>query len=269
MSNNRDSLGDRMKSLENRLDLQLMSNLPVIARLDGKGFHNFTKGMERPFDLGFSELMRTTASYLAEKYHATLAYVQSDEMTLVWKIPPNPLTEFMFGGRIAKCCSVLAAECSVYFNYRKNDFITSKQVDWPLAVFDARIWNVPNESEASNCLIWREQDATRNSIQMAGRAYFSHTELNKKSCNEIQEMLFQQKQINWNDYPWFFKRGCYIRKHFETRLINNEPVDRTIYKEEVDLPPLTKLTNRERFIFHGQPPILREETANVGPETTL
>lgn len=98
------------------------------------------------------------------------------------------------------------------YNDISNLFDCYKKANDRGALFDARAFNVPKE-EVMNCLIWRQQDATRNSIQSAGQAQFSHKQLMGKSCNEIQDMLFTKKGINWNDYPTFCKRGtCCIKK---------------------------------------------------------
>ena len=80
------------------------------------------------------------------------------------------------------------------------------------AMFDARAFNIPRE-EVTNLVYWRQLDATRNSIQMVGQANFSHKELQNKSCNMIQDMLHEEKGINWNDFPTHQKRGtCVVRK---------------------------------------------------------
>jgi tRNA(His) 5'-end guanylyltransferase len=84
--------------------------------------------------------------------------------------------------------------------------------------FDSRAFNLPQD-EICNYYIWRQVDATRNAIQMAGREYFSHKQLHKKSCNEIQEMLFQEKEINFNDYPIIRKRGfCVIDGELDDKI---------------------------------------------------
>jgi tRNA(His) 5'-end guanylyltransferase len=68
------------------------------------------------------------------------------------------------------------------------------------------------QDDVCNYFIWRQIDATRNAIQMAGREHFSHKELHKVNCNGIQEKLFQEKGINFNDYPTVRKRGFCIVK---------------------------------------------------------
>lgn len=79
------------------------------------------------------------------------------------------------------------------------------------AMFDSRVFTIPKE-EVCNALIWRQQDATRNSIQSVGQANFNQKELHGKSCNNIQDMLMTQKGVNWNDYATTLKRGsCCIK----------------------------------------------------------
>lgn len=82
-------------------------------------------------------------------------------------------------------------------------------------MFDSRVFNIPRE-EVTNYFYWRQLDASRNSIQMVGQANFSHKELQYKSCNDIQDMLMTKKDINWNDFPTYQKRGsCVIKKYVE------------------------------------------------------
>ena len=83
------------------------------------------------------------------------------------------------------------------------------------AMFDSRVFTLPKE-EVVNCLIWRQQDCVRNSIQSVGQANFSHKQLEGKNCSDIQDMLMTEKSINWNDYPTHLKRGsCCIKKLFK------------------------------------------------------
>jgi len=144
-----------------------------------------------------------------------------------------------------------------------------------LAMFDARAWQVPSLTEAANTFVWREMDATRNSISMAAQHHFSHKQLQKKNCGQMQDMLMLEKDVNWNDYPSFFKRGTYVQrkkiirsftveelevlpeKH-EARLNPDLEVERTEVKI-IDLPPITTITNREAVIFYGAKPIKKGE----------
>lgn len=266
-----DSLGDRMKELESRGKSKLLTSVPVVARLDGKAFHTFTRDLQRPFDQNFSSLMLETTLSLMKKTSALIGYTQSDEITLVWQTQ-NEKSEIFFSGRHEKMVSVLASYGTLFFN-RHLPLYLPKKADNE-AVFDCRVWNVPNETEAANCLIWRQQDATRNSISMAAQSLYTQNELMNKNCDEMQEMIFQ-KGINWNNYPVAFKRGSFIQrmtieKRFSTEDIEKLPpkhaarqnpqlkVVRHVYGI-VDMPQLTKVTNRNDVIFRGVAPQVANE----------
>jgi tRNA(His) guanylyltransferase len=273
MSNNEeDSLGDRMKFYEGTGELNLLPLIPVIARLDGKAFHTFTKGLQRPYDKRLTNLMVDTTKYLVDLSNACIGYTQSDEITLIF-LKSSFNTDIFMGSRHFKMVSLLASYATAYFNRNLFYYLPEKINNCP--VFDCRVWNVPSTMEACNCLIWREQDATRNSIQMAGQAFFSHNQLMNKSCDEIQEMLFQQKNINWNDYPAFFKRGTYVRRVNVSRKFTIQELDKLppqhearknpdlmVERKEIqilDMPIFTKIVNREAVVFEGAEPVIQEE----------
>lgn len=264
------SLGERMKFYESFQPEFSMPLLPVIVRLDGNNFHNFTKGLDRPFDDGLCALMQKTASYLAELTGAVISYTQSDEITLIL-YSDNIKSQIYFDGKISKINSILASKCSLFFNSNLKEFVPKKQNE--LAAFDCRCHNVPVKYEAVNNLIWREMDATRNSIQMVGQANFSHNELQNKNCDEIQEMLFTKKGINWNDLPKFKKRGSYFQKRVQKRKFTEEELSRLPDGHEaksgdffierkkivqIDMPILKKIINKEEVVFNGADPILEE-----------
>lgn len=230
----KDSLGDRMKgNYENRSKTYLTRRTPCIIRLDGKAFHSFTKGLKRPYDSVFHKTMNSTLLYLCKNIQGCkFGYTQSDEITLVLTDFDTITTDAWFDYSVQKICSISASMATLAFNrYFKQyaeeaiDAICAMQ-DQDIeakylatlnkclesgALFDSRCFSIP-EDEVANCLIWRQQDATRNAIQMLGQTYFSHNQLDKKSCAEIQEMLWQEKGINFNDMPAEFKRGvCCIK----------------------------------------------------------
>lgn len=237
----RDSFGDRMKTYERLSESQLIPNLPIVVRLDGKSFSKYTSRLERPYDLKLIELMQNTCKHLMKISHnIKVAYQQSDEITLIISNDyDNPVE---YNGRVQKLCSILAAECSVYF--ATHAYILENALhDHP--VFDCRIFNVPDWVEASNAVLWREQDATKNSIQLAGQSNFSHKEMQGLKNNQIQEKLLLEKNINWNDYPASFKRGSYIKreKYFDPDL-NTE---RSHFVVKDFGQPLSKFTLEERL----------------------
>jgi len=229
----RDDLGTRMKTFyEGIPKTKLMRRTPVIVRIDGKAFHTFTSGFQRPFDEVLIKTMQETTKYLCENIQGcVLGYTQSDEISLILIDYQKLDTDAWFDYEIQKMCSIAASMTTMAF----NKFFAINCEEWrteylsdasePLlrlnkaytkalkegAMFDARVFNIPKE-EVTNCIYWRQLDASRNSIQMVGQANFSRRELHCKSCSDIQDMLMTQKGINWNDYPVYQKRGsCVIR----------------------------------------------------------
>jgi tRNA(His) 5'-end guanylyltransferase len=267
----KDSLGDRMKFFEQRFSISVMPKTPILARIDGRSFHSFTRGLERPYDIRLSNLMIATTKFLVAETNARCGYTQSDEISLVW-LTEDDHEETFFGGKLSKLTSVIGSLATAYFNKHLSAYIPEKADAMP--VFDNRVWELPTYEEVANYFIWREQDAVRNSIQMSARSVFSHSECHKKNTSQLQEMLFS-KGINWNDYPRFFRRGTYIRRRVVEReftpeeLANlppkhnalkdpNLPIRRTVIMEE-DFPILTKVQNRSGVILFGADPIVQND----------
>lgn len=223
----KDNLGNRMKeNYENRAKTQLLRRTPVIIRLDGKAFHTFTRGFKKPFDDILTEAMQQTMLTLCKEIQGcVLGYTQSDEITLILTDYKKLETAAWFDYDIQKICSVSASIATLAFNrcflneiQKKYESISGLTVSvyyqaWLKgALFDARCFNIPKE-EVTNCLLWRQQDATRNSINAVGQAYFSHKELHELNTNQVQDKLFKEKGINWNDLPIYLKRGsCCIKQ---------------------------------------------------------
>ena len=234
------TIGDRMKNnYENITRYYLTRRMPVIIRIDGKAFHTFTRGFRKPFDDILVNTMQDTMKYLCENIQGcVLGYTQSDEISLVLTDYAELTTDAWFGNNLQKMCSVSASMATLAFNKffsgrvqefmsdccddfdgyifpeRRNDYDNAAKVyfnKFNAAMFDSRVFTIPKE-EVCNYMIWRQQDATRNSIQSVGQANFSQKELHGKSCTKIQDMLMIQKGINWNDYSTTLKRGsCCIK----------------------------------------------------------
>jgi len=241
----KDDLGDRMKDAEFRSRSYLGTRSYVVIRLDGKAFHTYTKGMKRPFDEGFCADMDETAKFLCENLQgAKCAFVQSDEISVlvsdVGKLGMQPL----YKNQVQKIVSITASMAASKFNQlRLKRFVKLESdeniglkgnvlmaLENKLAFFDSRVMCFSDPVEAHNCFVWRQQDATRNSISMAAQSIFSHKQLHKKSANEMQEMMFQ-KGVNWNDYPIRFKRGGFVKK-----MSYFEDVDKTNIPKGVKAP---------------------------------
>jgi tRNA(His) guanylyltransferase len=264
-----DDLGNRMKLYESaESGRRLMPLLPALARIDGRAFHSFTRGMERPFDGAFSACMLGTTFDLVRETGACMGYTQSDEITLVWHARTTQ-SQIYFDGRVAKMTSQLAAQATLIFYRLALEHMPQYADRKP--TFDARVWNVPNRAEGANVFLWREWDATKNSISMAASALYSHNALMGKNSLQKHEML-RAKGVNWNDYPAFFKRGAYVQRRTETLPFSAAEIERLPAKHEAranpdltiersvcrffDMPPLASVTNREEVIFEGASPFL-------------
>lgn len=191
-------LGDRMKRYEAVTRHVLPRRTYAILRADGRSFHSYLRGCERPFDEAFMADMDAVAEALcAEISGAVLAYTQSDEISILITDFGSNGTEPWFGGVIAKQLSVSAALATAVLNERRPG----------RALFDARVFTISDPVEVANYFIWRQRDAVRNSISMAAQARFSHKRLHGVSSGGMQELLFTEAGINWNDYPAGCKRG--------------------------------------------------------------
>ena len=253
-----DDLGTRMKEFYEQVPkTRLVRRMPVAIRIDGKAFHTFTRGFEKPFDEVLVKSMQKTMKYLCENIQGCVfGYTQSDEITLILIDYKKLTSSAWFDYEVQKMCSIAASMATMAFNKFFYDnipvdskfsgkYYTSLEKG---AMFDARCFNIPKE-EVANLLYWRQLDATRNSIQMVGQANFSHKELQNKSCNQIQEMLFQEKDINWNDFPTHLKRGSCCVKSEET----------TPYAKTVDGEVITWATERPHWEIDLEIPIFKEE----------
>ena len=234
-----DNLGTRMKEYYETIPkIRLMRRTPVAIRIDGKAFHTFTRGFAKPFDEVLGNAMVRTMEHLCKNIQGCVfGYTQSDEITLLLIDYQTFETDAWFDYEVQKMCSIAASMATMAFNkffveevngwmekYAPSfhepwkDSKTEKLYNTYIAacnkgaMFDARCFNIPKE-EACNLVYWRQLDATRNSIQMVGQANFSHNELQGKSCNMIQDMLHEQRGINWNDFPTRWKRGVAWTKH--------------------------------------------------------
>ena len=277
-----DELGNRMKEYyESIPKTKLMRRTPVAIRIDGKAFHTFTRGFEKPFDRVLIKSMQETMQYLCENIQGcVLGYTQSDEITLILVDYKNLNSSAWFDYEVQKMCSIAASMATMAFNkvFEKNVREWSEKqfpknylghcvrpIDETLqptidvqnryiaslskgAMFDARVFNIPRE-EVTNLIYWRQLDAARNSIQMVGQANFSHRELQNKSCNMIQDMLMTEKGINWNDFPTHQKRGtCCIKEEYYPESIKGY--------EDCDLDSISA---RTRWVIDGEIPIFKGE----------
>jgi tRNA(His) guanylyltransferase len=269
----KDALGDRMKSFyEDRFRYKLPRRSFTILRVDGKAFHTYTRGLKRPFDKGLIEDMNLTATYLCENIQgAKMAYVQSDEISVVLTDFDDLQTDAWFDGNLQKMCSIASSLATAKFNQLRMERSTWEGMDIPgyldqvgiekfkLALFDARVFQIPFEEEVINYFIWRQQDATRNSISSVAQSLYSAKDLHGKKTDELQEMIFQ-KGINWNDFSPREKRGGVIRKVEKTYLKRGSEVAMIENPEEINLT-LSGLSTYTRKKWEADPetPIFSKE----------
>ena len=274
------SIETRMRGYEYVTRTHLPRRIPAIIRVDGKAFHSFTKGLRKPFDDFFRNIMQLTMQYMCENVQGCVfGYTQSDEISLLLTDYETIATDAWFDYTIQKMCSVAASMATLAFNKfwaeefqaqiehwdREDDGTMDEEMEkwvWEYlvntiqpklftAMFDARTFSIPKD-EVCNYFIWRQQDATRNSIETVGQTYFSQKDLNGRSQNEIQEMLWQQHSINWNTYPIAYKRGvCCSKVLRETPMENPRNPGKEI------------VVARRKWVIDREPPIFTQDREYV------
>lgn len=265
----KNTLGTRMKEYEAVSKNYLMRRTPVVIRLDGKAFHTFTRGLNKPFDSDFVTMMQQTMLHLCENIQGcVLGYTQSDEITLVLVDYQNRDSCAWFDNQVQKIASISASMATLYFNRELSEMLRDLEEDLAAAdyslpqahmyetnskkydkwydkeyraLFDSRVFNLP-QYEVINNLIWRQQDATRNSINSVAQSLFSHKELQGISSKDLQNKMLTERDVNWNDYPTHLKRGCCAIKDSEGKWVldvnipifteDRDYIDRLIFLED-------------------------------------
>lgn len=296
------TLAQRMKKFyENVPKTKLVRKIPVCIRLDGKAFHTFLKGFQKPFDDIFIKTMQDTMKYLCQNIQGcVLGYTQSDEISLILIDYQKLTTSAWFDYEVQKICSVSASMATMAFNrafeknveaeshvftdewldngeynpnYKSKEledlWLTHKKALKKGAMFDSRCFNIPKE-EVANLIFWRQFDASKNSIQMVGQYYFTQKELHKKSTNQIQDMLMTQKGINWNDLPTYQKRGsCCVKRNFWIDKNDGEEFSKE-YSEALDRTAIDEnAIKRTKWIIDENIPIFKGENRKYINELIL
>ena len=225
------SFGDRMKEYERVGDVKLTRRLPMVIRLDGKAFHSWTKkaGCVRPFDHTLMDMMAGLAQYLCESIDgAVFGYTQSDEISILVRDDRNIDTVAWFDKRLQKIVSVAASMATYWFN-ANNAF--AKKVP---AFFDARAFVLP-EHEVRNYFVWRQEDATTNSLSMLAQSLYASGELHGKKRASLHDMCWR-KGRNWNDLTAAEKRGVCVYREEVTVSGRQGPVKRMKFVVDRDIP---------------------------------
>ncbi len=268
-----DEFGDRMKLYESegtssRLDLEL----PICIRIDGRSFSKFTQSYKKPFDQRISNAMRAACYALVEETNARIGYVQSDEISLI--VMANEGGSVLFDGKAHKLNSVLASHASVHFQtalMREDPEVREAALagKMKLPSFDCRVWNLPSRDEAANAILWRAQDARRNSISSTCRSLFSAKQMHKKSQRDMLEMIASKGVDFEGDFSVEDRQGVYYQRVLKRVPIDQEtwdgipehkrPDSREVMRssiEIVQMPYFSDVENRVEVIFDREEPRL-------------
>lgn len=221
----KDDIGDRFKAYEDCSDYTLPRRMPMVIRVDGRGFHGL--GLKKPFDHAFFGIMSDVAQSLCKEIQgAVLAYQQSDEVSVVVRDDMTLETQPWFGKRLSKVLSVGAAVATECFN---------RPGVW-CGHFDARAFVLPDLSEVVNYLVWRQKDAIRNSVQMKARSVFSHKDCHRRSMADLKEMLSEYGDP-WEDVEAHYQRGAVTQQVQATSTIPQTGEVRERREWHCDLTP--------------------------------
>lgn len=259
------TLGDWCKWLERNFSNDIMiPTLPVIIRLDGNNFSKWSKGLEKPFDENLMELMLESTKFLVKETNAVVGYTQSDEITLIL-YSDDKKSGIYHDGKKQKILSKLPSKLAVFFNSLRKELLPNHNKD---AIFDCRIYQTPTLHDACLQLLWRENDATKNSISMLAQSMFSHRELQNLNGSDMQDKMMMEKNVNWNDLSSRKKRGTYVKriikdgKFSEDELAKLPPQHHAhsnpnlTFKrstiEMVEYPIFSKISNKVDVIFNDK-----------------
>lgn len=243
---NKETLGDYMKSLEAVTDYRLMPRAPVYVRLDMRAGHTFCRGLDKPFDMDFVETMQKTCAYLVEKTGAHIGYVQSDEISLVFE----DTSKIPFEDRIFKIQSTFAAMAASVFTIFGLKTKLKDRIEKYFPVFDCRVMNVPAREDLVNALLWRENDAAKNSISMVAQSKYSHSKLQSKNSDDMRKMLAADFGIVFDaDYPDYLRYGSYYKRVVYWKKLEPDDIAKTPKKQ---LDGMARDANGNYFVVRSR-----------------
>lgn len=195
-------LDERMKRYEFVSRYTMTPRAPMIVRVDGRAFHTYTRGCPLWDQTIEDGMTRVAVALVREIAGSKMAYVQSDECSVLVNDYETLGTQPWFGKSVQKVASVSASIATAAFG---------QPIEGRTATFDSRAFVVPRE-DAANYFVWRQQDAVKNSVQSLAQEHFTQRELVGLHGGELQELLFQGRGINWNDTPPHRKRGWCVTR---------------------------------------------------------
>jgi tRNA(His) 5'-end guanylyltransferase len=268
-----DPLGDKVKALEDVANEHAFEpNAFLIARVDGRAFHTFTRGMAKPADLWLLDSMVHATVETAADFKSRLAYVQSDEATFCWHYETPAHGSLPFNGRVQKLCSLIAGVFSACF----IDGLVARDPKRYLELgrvpaFDCRIWAVPGAAEQAEAFAWREKDAVKNAVSMAACTVASPSELAGMKHRERLALL-EERGFDWEGLPLAFRAGAYVRRQSRMGEIDAEtlakippakrPAAGSLFlRHETAIDPklqsIHQVYNALEFFTHGVDPLIQ------------
>lgn len=223
MGSDKTKLGDYCKKIEaTGTSTTFARGQGIMARMDGRAFHTVTRGLQKPYDTAFIQCMRETAEGLVKAMNPTLAYWQSDEISLYWYVDPESTRELPFGGKAYKLNSVLAGQASSLFMRAAMKHLPAEKVA-QAPHFDARVFAVPTEADAFRLFVWRHRDAVRNAIQAFGQAKLGHTECLNKKCKDLVD-IFMLRRLDFDETPYYWRHGQFLTRTSADRVLSTDEV---------------------------------------------
>lgn len=221
---NRDTLDDRMKRYEEvTTGRTLIEKLPTYARIDGRAFHTFCRGLTKPFDPVFAEVMQKTVSYLVDKTNASVGYWQSDEISLAWQDP----SKCPFETRLFKLESVIASMATSAFTIYGLETELRDRILKFMPNFDCRVCQLPNMTELANMFMFRENDCVKNAITLVALSKFSHKSLQNANGLDKIRRLKEEAGVDFeNDVDEIYRRGAYFRRENYLKELTDDEIER-------------------------------------------
>lgn len=208
---------------------------------------------------------------MVEETNAIVGYTQSDEITLIL-YSEDRKSSLYHDGKKQKILSKLTAKCCNFFNEKRQELLPEHN---KTAVFDCRIYQTPTLHDATVQLLWRENDAIKNSIQMLGHSIFSHNSLHKLNTTQIIQKLIDEKNVDWNDLPNRYKRGTYVKRIKTSKPFSKEELDKLPIKHKahtnndliiersiiqtIEYPVFNTISNKVETIFYDNEPIITDK----------
>ena len=217
------------KAWEQEWAQRLPAEQPWIVRIDGRAFHSWTRGLERPFDKGLRQSMVESARAVVEESGAWHGYTQSDEINAVMYATEGQCPGY--GGKLQKIVSLLAASATIAFNEAAKRHLPAHVRQAGPAMFDARVFAVPGRREACTALDERRRDTWRNAVQSVGHWRYGHRAMMGVKTAEIARRL-EEDGVGMDCWNPCHVQGVAIAKKRVRRAYRSDEIEQLPRKHE-------------------------------------